>query len=330
MPESLGPEVDGSATVSIVIEWENALNAETSRTTRMLEILGKQLQALNPAFGPVEVLFVFDEREFPEDQLQDTVKHSLGSSGDAVDWRLLPAETAGYYSCKNQGGRAATGELLLFLDSDVIPEDGWLAQMLAPFIDPGLHLLAGSAYIEPEGRVGQAFALTWFFPLRSEDGPLMPVTGFFANNLAMRRSLFQRYPFPDLSGTSRGSCIVLAEQLRAGGISIYRNPNARVTHPAPNGWRHFRDRALVQGRDRLVRERLSGTAWSRSWGGSFGRLMWHWARCWRNILVDRHKVGLGWPGVPAVGAISCTYYLLYWFGETASLLGLEFVRRIRV
>lgn len=318
------------ATVSIVIEWENALNAENSRAARMLETLGRQLQAMNQPCESVEVLLVFDEREFQRGQLENTVRHTLGSSCSEVDWRLLPAKTIGYYACKNQGAQAAKGDLLLFLDSDVIPEDGWLEQMLAPFRDPGLQLLAGNAYIEPEGRTGQAFALTWFFPLRSEDGPLQQANGFFANNLAMRRSLFQRYPFPELSGTSRGGCIVLAEQLRADGISACRNPGARVAHPAPNGWRHFRDRALAQGRDRMARERLSGTAWSRSWGGSCGRLLRHWARCWRNILVDRRKVGLGWTGVPAVGVISCTYYLIYWIGETASLLGLDFIRRVRV
>jgi hypothetical protein len=33
--------------LSVIIEWENTLNAESSRTTHMLESLGKQLQALN-------------------------------------------------------------------------------------------------------------------------------------------------------------------------------------------------------------------------------------------------------------------------------------------
>ena len=44
------------------------------------------------------------------------------SGGGAIDWRLIPAQAEGYYPSKNQGARSAGGDLLLFLDSDVIPE----------------------------------------------------------------------------------------------------------------------------------------------------------------------------------------------------------------
>jgi glycosyltransferase involved in cell wall biosynthesis len=314
----------------VIIEWENALNAEGARASRMLAVLASQLEELETSIGPAELLLVFDEQEFSQDTLSDTVQKSLGASGERVDWRLLPAETEGYYPSKNQGARAATGELLLFLDSDVIPEGDWLRQMLTPFEDPEIQLLAGCAYIEPTGLVGKAFALTWFFPLRSKDGPLRSLNSFFANNLVLRRMLYRRYPFPELTGTSRGGCIVLAETLRDHGITAWSNPRARVSHPPPNGWQHIRNRALAQGRDRLRREQISGSALQRSWVGSCYRLLLHWARSWRNIILEGHEVGLRWWQAPAVGAIAMTYYFLYWCGETASLLGLDFIKKIRV
>ena len=56
-----------------------------------------------------------------------------------------------------------------FLDSDVVPEPGWLDRLLDALAGPGVEVVAGGTYVEPVGLVGKTFALTWFFPLRGDD-----------------------------------------------------------------------------------------------------------------------------------------------------------------
>ena len=69
--------------------------------------------------------------------------------------------------------------------------------------------------------------------------------------------MFRAHSFPPLE-TFRGQCIALAEELARNGIGIFRQEGARVSHPAPNGWRHFLVRALCHGHDDTVLARVAG------------------------------------------------------------------------
>lgn len=332
----LRPET-GPATrprASIVIEWENALHSAASRSEAMLRELRRQAERVAAddagAGTEFELLVVHDAEAFDAAALRDRIAACVGSPDAVLDWRLLPAVGGGYYRSKDFGAQAASGDTLLFLDSDVIPEPKWLARMLSALEDPGVRVVAGSAYIEPSGLVGKVFALTWFFPLRSTDGPLRRVGHFFANNLAVRRDVYLAHPFPDLQGTARGACLVLADQLKEAGISIHQHPRARVTHPAPNGFRHISKRALAQGRDRLYRERNFGTRWSASWPGSCVRWVMHLGGASLKLVTRFRRVGLNPLAIPAALAVAWYYYTLYWVGETLSHLRVPAVRRIRV
>jgi len=326
--------------VSFIVEWENALLSAENRPVAMLRTLRRQAAevALNPdtAFSlpprsPVfELLVVYDEAEFDDGELARLLRLCTGEPDEVLYWRLLPTRDSGYYKNKNFGAGKAVGEIFLFVDSDVIPEPGWLKQVLSGLEDPAVEIMTGNVYIEPVGLVGKVFALTWFFPLRSEHGPLRRVDSFFANGLAMRSGFYRHHPFPDLKGTSRGSCIVLADQLAAANIPVYLNPRARVGHPAPNGFRHISKRALAQGRDRLYRERHFGTRWSASLLASCLRLAHHVAASASKIVTRFYKVGLNPLLIPAALAVAWYYYLLYWAGEILARAGLRAIYKIRV
>ena len=322
------------------MEWENARLSEARRSKAMLMELRFQIAELMNERGtesdstiavpPFELLVVFDQGQFHSEHLGRMLQDSLGESDAVLNWRLVPSAGGGYYRSKDIGAKQAAGEILLFLDSDVVPESGWLEQILSSLDDPGVQIVAGSTYIEPFDIVSKVFALTWFFPLRMKDGPLKLVESFFANNLAMRRSLYDQYPFPDLSGTSRGGCIVLSSQLAEAEVPVYQNPNARVGHPAPNGVKHFVWRALAQGRDDLLRERTFGTSWSASLVGSGARLLRHWARSVWSICTRFYRVNLNPLMVPVAVTISWTYYFLYFLGETMTHLGIHSIHKVRV
>lgn len=325
--------------VSIVVEWENALLSAGDRSVAMLREVRRQVKALaarasapgpGEAAPPLELLLVYDREAFDEAALNALLGHHLGPTGDVLRWRVLPTRDSGYYRNKDFGARSASGDIIVFLDSDVIPEPVWLEQILSGLEVPGVQIAAGSAYIDPAGLVGKVFALTWFFPLRSENGPLRAVNHFFASNLAMRRELYLRYPFTDLEGTSRGACIVLAAKLAQANIVVYQNPQARVSHPAPNGFAHISKRALAQGRDRLYRERHYGSRWSASWPAACARALRHCAGSAWKVCANFREVGLSPLLIPPAIAVAWYYYLLYWAGETLSRLRVPAIERVRV
>ncbi|MGK2924441.1 MAG: glycosyltransferase [Lysobacterales bacterium] len=325
--------------LSIVVEWENVLLSGSDRSAAMLREVRRQAQALvagvsaadaTQAGPPLELLLVYDPAEFDEAVLTALLGSHLGPAGDVLRWRVLPTRDSGYYKNKDFGARSAAGDIIVFLDSDVIPEPGWLEQIVSGLADPAVSIVAGSAYIDPAGLIGKVFALTWFFPLRSKNGPLRAVNHFFANNLAMRRELYLQYSFPDLEETSRGACIVLASELAQANIAVYHDPRARVAHPAPNGFAHISKRALAQGRDRLYRERHYGSRWSASWPAACVRALRHCgASAWK-ICTNFRAVGLSPLLIPAAIAVAWYYYLLYWAGETLSQLRVPAITRVRV
>jgi hypothetical protein len=277
-----------------------------------------------------ELLVVYDSSAFETTALNDLLQGCLGAPDAALGWRLLPAQEGGYYRNKDLGARAAAGAIVVFIDSDAIPEPGWLSRMVIALGDPAVAIVAGSTYIEPSGLVGKVFALAWFFPLRSVDGPLHPVDSFFVNNLALRRACYLAHPLPELEGTSRGACLVLANQLQQAGIPVHGEPRARVAHPAPNGFTHIFKRALAQGRDRLYRERAYGSRWSAFWPASCWRWLRHLGGSTAKICTRCRRVGLHPLQIPPALALAWYYYTLYWMGEMLLHLRVPAIRRIRV
>ena len=259
--------------ISVVIEWENARNVTAQRPRAMLAELRRQsyqllresastalsverefTARLDPA---LELIVVYNPSEFSEralsmllsEALSGLLSEALGAECDWIQPRLVKCEDAQYYRVKNVGARLATGDLIILLDSDVIPECDWLSSLVGAFADERVSVVAGNAYIEPCSVFSKAFALGWFFPLRTRSKALVEATGFFANNVAVRRECLGQFVFPQMPGAARGACTMLARTLRDSGVTIYMHGGAWVKHPPPFGLSNFIVHALVQGRD---------------------------------------------------------------------------------
>ena len=321
--------------LTIVLEWDNIQFAGQDRSDRMLATLIDQCQALHAQHPtivhfPIELLFCHDSNLFPTQALNAALKEHLTPTSALLNWRSVPIPGARYYALKNEGARHATGDLILFLDSDVIPQPGWLHAMLAPFTDPYLQVLAGNAFIDPVSLYAKTFALAWFFPLPSHGEPLHPTTHFHANNIAFRRATFLNAPFVEIDGSSRGACIALAHRLNKNGIAIWKNPAAEVSHPAPRPGRHFLLRALAQGRDQLLIERNLRPGWRSNLLGTFARLLGHQLKAAVAIFKNSPRVGLSALQIPAALAIACTYYILFFLGEILTYLKVPAMARVRI
>ncbi len=309
--------------VSIIIEWSNVLQADLDQSRRMMSQLVAQARDLNQGFVketlavafPLQTLICFDSQRVATPAIQQVINEFIDGGPTNLDVDLYSCPGAEYYDLKNLGANKAHGEVLLFIDSDVVPEPGWLKSMLSAFANPDLLVVAGCTYIEPRDIYHKAFALNWVFPLRPDWSGMRTCETFWANNVGFRSKTFRRFLYPPMSGASRGSCAELAGQLLENGISIFENGSACIRHPAPKCLDGFARRALAQGRDRVLWHRQFGTWWTRSIPAALLRFCRHLASLAPRTLGRFRKVGVKPFELPIVLMISATYYSLFFLGE---------------
>lgn len=322
-------ESPGGISISIIIEWENVRLSEMERCRSMLRTLAAQIPALyDPAppaasragapSGDVEILVLYDADEFSGVDIERTVTAEIPPSTPHCRWSVSPGGNGGYYGLKNVGAERARGDLLVFVDSDVIPEAGWLESLIAPFSDPSLQVVAGHTYIEPRDLLSRTIALTWFFPLRSETPSVAPAKGFYANSVAFRRVCFLSHPYKPIPGAARGACRLLARELNAAGVPMVVNTAAQAAHPPPTGWKRFLIRALVQGRDDLFFNRSPQRAGKGTIFHSIARVIQWQLRAIRRILFQHRKVGLPFWQIPAALLAASAYACLLFSGDLAT------------
>jgi len=180
--------------------------------------------------------------------------------------------------------------------------------------------VAGNTYIEPVGLYAKIFALGWFFQLRSEEGQLRQVPALMSNNIIYKRKQFLKYQFPDEPETTRGACSRLAERLTKDKICMYMNDAAQVSHPPPNGIKHFFCRALAEGRDYMMP--VIKNEGRQKWllRVAYRRVRDHLKRSIKSIINNYPKVRLPAIAVPLAILQMSFYYFLYYIGEIMTLI----------
>jgi hypothetical protein len=322
------PQGDALSSFSVVIEWENVLDAGTNRAGAMLRELRSQIIELAPrSSARPDILIVYDPLEVAHDRLSAFVDQNLEPGSLPAAARLVAAKGRRYYEQKNDGAAQATGEVLVFIDSDVIPEEGWLRGLVEPFRNPQVCVVAGTTYISLDGFFSRAFQLFWFFDLRDERSDLAPTTRFHANNVAFRRENFLAYPYPkSLAFNVQGN--MLWDTLQENGIALLHQHRSRAGHPPPSGLRHFVCRALCHGHDELIlRKRRKLPHSEKPIRCAFWTLRENIRRTFRTIRGRHREVGLGTFGAIGAAALSLCYYSLAFAGQTVSAYRPELIRR---
>jgi hypothetical protein len=241
---------------AIIMEWENALVYGANRAERGLSALVSQLRQCADAMDePPELIIAFDPTRVTQEVIFKTLSASVGPSEWPMRVTLHPVSSAaGYAAYHNEGFGRTSRDIVVFFDSDVIPEPGWLQQILLPFLNDKIGVVAGNTYIEPHGLYARACALFWFFPPRCREAGLRPTNYFFLNNVAFRRDIFARFPFPE-GGYFRGKAYKHARSIWQAGIPVVQQMAARAAHPPPTGIRYFVLYALCRGDDHALLER---------------------------------------------------------------------------
>jgi hypothetical protein len=303
--------------VSIVMEWANAHHHGTERALRLLNRLGGQwdeaIAGTAPSLSAEEAAFL--RQLDPRAELLLVAAHPPGPAlapelrsllDRRFDVQTHVAPGLDYYPLKNHGADLATGDIILFVDSDVLPEEHWLAQLLAPFARSDVEAVCGQTYVTPTDWYTSAMALSWMFPLRDDRTMLAPAPKVFSNNLAYRAGAFR---FPPLGLKTR---IPLRREFERAGVTVWQNPRARLDHPAPPGVRAAIVRALAQGRDAYMVD-----SEARSWSSLAGALRTGVSRMFRGAgraLSERRRVGLSRAAALPVIAIICGYYSMFLLG----------------
>ena len=321
--------------LSVIIEWSNALLTEADRPARMMEALAAQAAQLDPGRDggqengrfPLEVLVCFDGSVVDSETISRMAPLASPGLKGSLHVRKCNFPGAEYYDLKKRGAEQASGELFLFLDSDVVPQEGWLENLWHTFCDQAFAVVAGVSFIDPVNLYASATALNWVFGLSPDWREIRPATHFWANNVCFRRDVFEANPFPTMNGSSRGACQALANSLVAKGIPLHVNGAARVTHPAPSGLGGFLERAMAQGRDRVLWHRNAGSWWMQSAPAGLLRYFKNLAKVvWRSTTRFR-AVGLRLWDVPAVLVISGVYYTVFLVGELLTHVAPGYMKR---
>lgn len=244
-------------TFSIAVEWENSRFAALERTRRMLRSVRRELMELPAPSRPPDIAFLYDRFTIDGELVERVVDEEFRPGETPARTQIVPTDHLRYYQQKNVGAAMTSGEIIIFLDCDVVPERGWLGALLGAFDDPAVDVVGGETYVELDGFFSRAFALFWLFSLRADDNGLAPASFFHANNVAFRREVFAAHGFPDLP-IYRGQCTLLGDAISSG--RLYRLSSARASHPYPSSLGYFIARALHGGRDWVVVETVrSGT-----------------------------------------------------------------------
>jgi len=235
---------------SIVIETDNLAQLHISELFRCLDGLESQGDVLHRAMG----VFVADGGIVPEKVLREICLR--------YPWVTVvrARENSSYMQLKLAGVLETDSEVIVFCDSDVRYEPGWLEALLEGFcLQPGADLIAGETTTAIRGPYSLAFALTFNFPRFSNETELARSGVYWANNFAVRRETLTRVPFPDLTDAYRGqSAVHSAQILRCNGV-IVRSPLARGLH-AVTPVCDVLKRYLILGRDAAAVRRITDNA----------------------------------------------------------------------
>ncbi len=157
--------------------------------------------------------------------------------------RVLRSETnAGANAARNRGVQAARGTLIALLDSDCLPEPGWLEALAEPFSDPRVAAAVGTTFnVAPKNIYELAYKGTSLLPERRRASRLT------AGNLIVRREVLLRFPLDeDVKYGCNEEGLFL--RLRSAGLEAVYVPGAIVRHDHPYDRASYFARARILGR----------------------------------------------------------------------------------
>ncbi len=241
---------------SIVIPTHNRLHA----LQRVMAAIASQ--SVPPA-TEVEVVVV-------DDGSDDGTSPWLQAVGDKQGWRVLNQTNSGPAAARNRGVGAATGDIVLFLGDDTVPQPGWLMAHLEEhrlFGGAGaLAVLGHTAFPgdsdSPFMRFINEYGAQFGYSI-IEDPRAVPFNFFYTSNVSLPKSEFTRHGgFREDFPAAAWEDIEFAYRAQRGGLGLCYQPRARTIHEHCVRPRTFCRRQRTSGRSaaifRSIHPELSG------------------------------------------------------------------------
>lgn len=203
----------------------------------------------------------------PADQIVLVVDHNpdllsrARTEFDGVDV-IASSGTKGLSGARNTGTRAATGDVVVYLDDDAVAEPDWLDRLTAPYADPRVIGVGGAA--RPSWETSEPgwwpVEFSWVVgcSYRGQPTSLAPVRNLMGCNMSLRKHAVDAVGGFD-TGLGRTAdsaagceetelCIRVSE--RFPDYVFLHEPESVVRHRVPAArasWRHFRTRCYAEG-----------------------------------------------------------------------------------
>ena len=269
-------EIDaGAPLLSIVVETQNDDPGHDIRLSASLAALTRQTLPI----AQCEVMVIVP-RSSPG--LADVAQRALPRARV-----LVPDRDLGYGQMKMWGARAASCDVVAFTDADCLVEPGWAAAALSGFRDapPVVAALQGLTR-HAEGPGWQTATLLY---CRAMWSPERRGRYLVLNNFAIRRTMFERYPFADVTVRQNVERLMVARMLEAGHV-IRIEPRMRAVHSYRGGVRSWFHRGRAEAFDRLetlerVHVLMESPERVKAQSRLIGRLRHHARRC-RDVMRD--------------------------------------------
>ncbi|KAM3092022.1 glycosyltransferase family A protein [Phormidesmis sp. 146-35] len=241
---STSPRESTLPTFSLVFETENLSSVELDNIYRSLNSLVTQDISLEQA----NEFLIIDSGDAPPELIAEICSN--------YPWiQVHPAPHIGYYAAKMLGASLATGDIVIYCDSDCVYTPNWLRDLLVSFNQyPDINMVAGETTTPIRSIYELAIALHYFFPRLSNQSDTYISDSYFLNNVAFRRAFLLSNPIPTSLPLYRGNCNIHHHFLqRFHQEKIIKRPQAQALHEPPTvgfiTWRY-----LLKGRDSVIRE----------------------------------------------------------------------------
>jgi hypothetical protein len=313
--------------IALIVEWDNARLSELDRACEMLRrVCAQAVAAARTSNAQFDLLVIYDPESIDPSIPQTAVAECI----DAKVWpgsiSIHQAPGQHYYDQKNFGVRQTDADTIILIDSDVVPDEGWLANLLEAIRDPQVSVVSGETYLATDTYYERLLAAFWLFETKKPPRPMYEVKNFYANNVAFRADILRRFPFPSAE-TYRGQCTTLAKMLRADGVRLYRAGSAMVSHPPPASVSHFVSRAFCHGHDIVLSRKSRRLGWlAASPVGAVFRFLRDVALAPARIIRRRQASVRSFSGAIVAFGLAVAYASLKLAGELTTFVSPRFVR----
>jgi glycosyltransferase involved in cell wall biosynthesis len=247
------------------------------------------------------------KQTYPQDRYQIIIVNNnstesfldLQNSYSGVTWLFESKRSS--YAARNKGLLYAKGDIILFTDSDCIPDTHWVAHSVAALQQSGASIIGGRIdFIDPVDRpinVFEAFEAISTSGLGRHEKLIARQQRAVTANLATYKRMFEQTGYFDSELKSGGDFEWVERALAKGGTLQYAH-DAIVHHPRRSSWRavYRKTRRTAGGRvaryKKLRKHGVGGSLWDELFRYSiFDPRAILWAL--RGAIINRYLPGIG-------------------------------------